>query len=147
TYVNDTTGVITKRPITVTAAANTKTYDGDATAAATPTITSGGPLVAGDTPNFSETYDNRNVGTAKTLTPSGSVNDGNSGNNYNVTFVATTNGVITKRPITVTAATNTKTYDGNTSAAATPTITSGGPLVGGDTAGFSETYANRDAGT
>jgi hemin uptake protein HemP len=137
--------VINARPITVTAATNTKTYDGTTCGAASQKITSG-TLVGGDTASFSESYGNRNVGTSKMLTPAGSVVDGNSGANYAVTFVNDTTGVITARPITVTAATNTKTSDGATGAAATPTITSG-TLVGGDTASFSETYANRNAAT
>src|ERR687887_36806 len=65
----------------VTAATNTKVYDATTSAAATPTITSG-TLVSGDTANFTESYDNKNVGTGKTLTPSGSVNDGNGGNKH-----------------------------------------------------------------
>ena len=60
---------------------NTKVYDGTTSAAAVPTITSGS-LGTGDTANFIETYSTRNVGTGLTLTPSGTVNDGNGGNNY-----------------------------------------------------------------
>ena len=77
--------MITARALTVTAATNTKTYDGTTSAAATPTITAGA-LARTDTANFTETYDSKNVGTGKTLTPSGTVNDGNSGNNYTYTF-------------------------------------------------------------
>ena len=84
-----------------------------------------GTIQAGDTANFTETYANKNVGTGKTLTPSGSVTDGNSGANYTVTFANNTTGVINALAITVTAATNTKTYDGTTSAAAIPTVTVG----------------------
>ena len=137
---------VNQKAITVTAATNSKTYDATTSAAATPTITSGGPLVTGDTPNFTESYDNKNVGTNKTLTPSGTVNDGNSGNNYSYTFVTNTTGVITTRSLTVTAATNTKTYDATTTAAATPTITTG-VLQGTDTANFTEAYANKNAGS
>ena len=43
-----------------------------------------------------------------------------------MTFVADTTGAITALAITVTATTNTKGYDGTTSAAATPTITGHG---------------------
>src|SRR5207302_108984 len=107
-------------------------YDGTTTAAAVPTITSGS-LGAGDTATFSETYDTKNVGSGKTLTPTGTITDGNSGNNYAVTFAPANNGTITVRSITVTAAANSKGYDGTTSAAAIPTITSGS-LATGDTA-------------
>ena len=54
------------------------------------------------------------MGVGKTLTASGVVNDGNSGANYTVSFVADTTGVITARAITVTAQTDTKGYDGTT---------------------------------
>src|SRR4029077_3426406 len=87
----------------------------------------------------------KNAGTGLTLTPSGTVTDGNSGNNYTYTFVTNTTGVITARAITVTAATNSKTYDANTSAAATPTIAPA--LAAGDTANFTETYDTKNAGT
>jgi len=154
TFQPANTGVIFPRPITVTAVANTKTYDGTTSAAAVPTITTSappppggtGPLGLGDTAYFIETYDNPNVGTGKTLTPSGSVNDGNGGNNYAVTFVNDTTGVIMPRAIVVTATPNTKVYDGTTSAVAIPAFTSGS-LVSGDTANFSETYNNRNVGT
>ena len=52
-----------------------------------PTITSGS-LAAGDTATFSESFDTKNVGIGKTLTPTGSVNDGNGGKNYDVTLPA-----------------------------------------------------------
>src|SRR5207248_2751677 len=107
------------RAITVTAATSTKAYDGTTAATATPTLTTGS-LAGSDTANFTETYDTRHVGTGKTLTASGTVIDGNSGNDYAVTFAADTTGAITARAITVTAAPNTKVYDGATTATATP---------------------------
>ena len=97
----------------MTAATNTKTYDGTTTAAATPTITAGTLAGTATRRRFTETYDTKNVGTGKTLTPAGSVNDGNGGDNYAITFVNNTTGDITARAITVTAATDTKTYDGD----------------------------------
>jgi len=136
---------ITPRPITVTAGSNTKTYNGTTSAAATPTITAGA-LLAGDTASWSETYDTRNAGSGKTLMPTGTVSDGNGGNNYTVIFVPVTTGTINKLAITVTAVTNTKTYDGTTNAANLPTITTGA-LITPDTASWTETYNTRNAGT
>ncbi len=140
-----TTATITARPITVTAATNSKGYDGVTTAAGVPTITAGS-LATGDTVTWSETYADKNVGTGKALVPAGTVSDGNGGANYAVTFANNTTGVITARAITVTAAANTKTYDGTTSAAAVPTVTTGS-LATGDSANFSETYDNKNVGT
>jgi hypothetical protein len=103
------TANITARPITVKAANNSKTYDGTTSAAAIPTITVG-TLATGDTANFIEAYSSKNVGTGLTLTPSGSVSDGNSGNNYSVTFSTVSTGVITVRSLTVTASAQTKVF-------------------------------------
>ena len=112
-----TTANITALQITVTAVSVTKTYDGNTSVpvAAVPTVTPG--LAPGDTPNFAETYDIKNVGTGnKTLTPYGSVIDGNSDNNYSVTFVSNTTGTITTRLLTLTATAANKLYDGTTQA-------------------------------
>jgi|GEM_PF-3033559 len=144
TFVDNTTGTITARAITVTAATNTKGYDGTTSAAATPTITVGS-LAAGDSATWSETYADKNASVGKTLTPAGSVTDGNGGANYTVTFVNDATGVINARAITVTATANTKGYDGTTSAAATGSITVGS-LVAGDSATWTEVYTNKNAG-
>jgi hypothetical protein len=90
---------INKRPITVTAAPNTKPYDGTTSAAATPTIVLGS-LASGDTPNFTESYSTVNVGTGLTLVPSGTVNDGNGGHNYAIQFANSSNGTITQYAFT-----------------------------------------------
>src|ERR1019366_10394454 len=101
TFAAASVGTITTRAITVTAVANSKVYDGGATAAATPTF----PALQGtDSANFIEVYSSKNVGTNLTLTPSGVVNDGNGGANYSYTFAAASVGTITTRAITVTAA-------------------------------------------
>ena len=144
TFVTDTTGVITGRAITVTATSDTKVYDATTASAAIPTITSGA-LADGDTAAFTQTFDNANVGTAKTLTPAGTVIDGNGGANYTITFVNDTTGVISARAVTVTATTDTKTYDATTSSAAIPTITAG-TLAGTDTGSFTQAFDTANVG-
>ncbi|MFC6876048.1 YDG domain-containing protein, partial [Flavobacterium myungsuense] len=135
------------RAIVVTANTNTKTFDNFTTSATTPSITSGA-LQGTDTSGFTQTYDTKNVGTNKTLTPSGIVNDGNSGNNYAVTFVASNTGEITAKSVTVSGAiTANKIYDGNNVA-----IVTGGTLVGvispnAVTLSQSGTYASVNVGT
>ena len=93
---------ISQRPITVTAVANTKTYDGTTSSSGVPSLTSGS-LVTGDVAGFLQTFDTKDVGTGKTLTPSGAVDDGNSGLNYAVTFVPVNSGVINTALLTITA--------------------------------------------
>src|SRR5207302_344771 len=133
--VTNTTGAITKASLTITAATNTKTYDSTTTAAATPVVAGvgGTDTVTGQ----SESYGDANVGTGKTLTVGNgfTVSDGNGGGNYNVGTVAGA-GVINKANLTITASTNTKTYDSTTTAGATPTVAG---LKGSDTVtGLSE---------
>ena len=112
-----TTANITARPLTVTAATNSKVYDGLTTSLGIPTISSGS-LASGDSAIWSESFDNKNVGNGnKTLTPTGTVNDGNSGHNYTVTFVNKTNGTITPATLTIAGiSADNKVYDGTTSA-------------------------------
>jgi hypothetical protein len=139
-----TAGVISKAMLTITAAVNTKTYDGSTSASATPTTSGlqGSDSVTG----LVETYDTKDAGMGKTLSVSAyTVNDGNGGNNYTVSTATSTAGVINKATLTITAAANTKTYDGAISAAITPT-TSG--LQGSDSVtGLAETYDTKHAGT
>src|SRR5439155_4367846 len=111
--------VVSARPITVTAQANTKTYDGTISSATAPTITSGS-LAAGDTATLTETYDTRNAGTGKTLAPTVAIT--NSSNvdvtaNYVITLVNNTSGVINPKALTVSGITAASAiYDGTTTA-------------------------------
>lgn len=100
---------INPRAITVAAVTDTKTYDGTTDSAGTPTITDGS-LAFSDTAGFTQTYDTEDVGTGKTLTPSGVVNDGNGGNNYVVTPVNDTTGEITQASLVITADSKSKVY-------------------------------------
>ncbi len=99
---SDLTADITAATLTITATANTKTYDGSTFALATPTVSGlqGSDSVTG----LAETYDTKNVGSSKTLNVSAyTVNDGNSGGNYMVSTVASAAGVINPAILTVTA--------------------------------------------
>ena len=147
--VSANVGSITRRPITVTAAADSRVYDGTTTSTAQPTLTTGFLAgIGGDTAAFTQSFDNRNAGASKTLTPTGTVNDGNGGNNYLITFAPAATGLITPRAITITAAADTKGYDGSTASAGVPTITSGTLApVGGDVTVLSQSFDNRNAGT
>lgn len=129
---------VSPRPITVTADAQTKNY-GDSNPALTYQVTSGS-LVNGDT-----------LTGALTVSPSQAVtthaiNRGTlaAPSDYALTFVP---GALTinPRPITVTAVFSTKAYDGSASISTSPSLTGG--LVNGDTASFSESFADANAGT
>jgi hypothetical protein len=134
---------IAQAPLTISAVTDSKTYDGTVVSGGVPLTT--GTVFAGDSlTGIVQNFDTRNVGTGKTLTASGVVNDSNGGANYAVTFTPVTTGTITTRPITVTAVTDTKTYDGTASSVGIPTITGG--LGTGDTSGFLQTFGTTNAG-
>ena len=134
---------VNQRAITVTAAMDTKTYDGTTSSKGMPTITNGS-LVSKDTGNFTQTFDTRNAGSNKTLTPAGSVNDGFGGNNYTITFTPVSTGTINQLAITVTAVADAKTYDATTSSKGTPTISPA--LISPDTSNFSQTFDTKNVG-
>jgi hypothetical protein len=112
---------ITARPITVTAAANTKTYSGTTSASTAPKITSGS-LASGDTADFTEAYAGKNAGTGLELVPTGTVSDANGGDNYDVTFVDAGTGTITPAPIVISATPNSKAYNGTVTSSQMPTF-------------------------
>jgi len=136
--------VITAAPLTVTAQPDDRGYNGTISANVAPIVS--GTLYDPIGTEPTQSYDNKNVGSGKTLTASGLVmNDGNGGHNYVITYMPNTSGVITTAPLTITAVTNTKVYDGTTSAAAIPTVSG---LKGTDTVtDLSEVYNTPAVGT
>lgn len=142
---------ITQRPITVSAASDTKVYDGGIASVAVPTVTAGS-LAFSDAGAFTQTFDSKNAGSGKTLSASGVVNDGNGGNNYAVTFITNNTGVITPAAISgVTGITaNNKVYDA-TSAATLNTGAAGFTgMIGSDVltaAGATGAFTDKNAGT
>lgn len=143
------TGVITPRPITVTAVQTTKVYNGNTNAPllARATITSGS-LAPGDFKllNWAETYDNKNVGAGnKVMTPTpANVNDGNGGNNYEITYVTNTTSSITPATLSVTPLGVNKVYDGTVNA----TLSFSDNRVAGDVLTIAGTghFANKHIG-
>ena len=104
--------MITIATATVTAQTASKPYDGNTSSSVVPVVTG---LIAPDFASTAptQTYDNSNVGTGKTMTATGLViNDGNGGLNYTINYVTNTTGVITTVPLTVTAENKSKEFDG-----------------------------------
>jgi hypothetical protein len=125
--------------LTVAATDNTKTYDGTTNALAAPAVA--GTLETGDTGYFFEAYTNRNIGSGMMLYPFGSIT--NSGVDvtfrYGINWVTTNTGVITAMALTVTAASDSKEYDGTVSSTGMPTVTSGA-IQTGDSPAWNQTF-------
>jgi len=135
---------ITAKAVTLSAPSVSRAYDGTtdyAANAAQLTTLSGLLGVAGDgVTAITLTYDNKNAGTGKTLTPSSAtINDGNNGLNYNISYVSNSNSVITAKAITISGFTAVdKVYDGtanatiNTSAVTNAVLIAAGVLGSDD---------------
>jgi hypothetical protein len=146
-YEGSTTGnlVIDPAPLTVTATTSTKVYNASTGSDGVPSITSG-KLFGSDSAVWSQTFDTKDVGTNKTLTATGIITDGNSGKNYDVSFVTDTTGSITPATATVSASGVNKTYDGNTDATVNLHVDS---AIGSDvlSATGNATFDTKDAST
>ena len=138
-------GTITKAALSLSAVTDTKTYDGTMASAGIVSITG---LAAGDTIiGAVQTFASKNVlgNNASTLVVGNSyaLNDGNTGNNYTVSVNPTAvNGTISKAALSLSAVTDTKTYDGTMASAGIVSITG---LASGDTlTGAVQTFASKN---
>jgi hypothetical protein len=116
TAASDTdAGSLSAKPITVTAVSCSKVYDGSTSAVTCNAPSTGFPtftaLAPGDLYFPVQAFSNKNIGTGKTIIPSGAVSDGNSGNNYSYNFTNDTTGEITAFALTPIITANDKTYD------------------------------------
>jgi hypothetical protein len=142
----ETTANITKNDVSVVATADNKVYDGDADATFALDVTG---EVSGDivtATGGTGSFDDKNVGSGKTVTVSGYALAGADAGNYNLTNASDTDTAdITAAPLTITAQTNSKVYDSNISAAALPVVTG---LQGTDTVSdLAEVYDNANVDT
>jgi filamentous hemagglutinin family protein len=130
-----------RKTLTLTAGADSKTYDGNTTS--TGSVTQAG-LVAGDTFSATQKFDGKDAGNRTMVVENGVAIDGNNGGNYAV-VTETTAGFIAKRLITTAVTANDKVYDGTT--AATGTFGALTNLVAGETVGVTGTlnFADRNA--
>ena len=129
----------------MTATGTDRTYDGTTAA----TVTLADKRIAGDvlTATYSSAaFASKNKGTSRTITVNGIAISGTDAANYTLAnTTATTTANIAARALTLTAVTNTRTYDGSTTAAATPI--SSGLQTGDSISGLTETYDTSAVGT
>jgi hypothetical protein len=132
---------ITPAPLQVQAVTDSRAYNGTATSSLTPLVT--GLQGTDAIPSLSQVFDSRNAG-ARTLSVAPfTVSDGNGGANYTVTTLSAA-GSITPAPLSLTAASASRAYDGTTTASGAP-VAAG--LFAGDTvSGVTQAFDSRNAG-
>jgi len=89
--IQSATGKIRPRPIKVWAETDTKEYDGTILSAVVPEIDN---AICGDAIVATQSYEDAEVGTDKTLKPTVSINDDNDGKNYEVILKPVDTGTI-----------------------------------------------------
>ena len=155
-YVSNTTSTITPASLTLEAANVTKTYDSTTSATGSATVVAGtlyhNASNGGAQDSISGgalTFTDPNAGSGdKTVTLSGvTVNDGNGGGNYLVTYANNTTGTINPAQLTFVGTIADKTYDGTAAATLSGFSLSG--LIGGQTLDASAgtaTFSTKNAG-
>ena len=146
-----TTGNIATKALTATASAANKVYDGNTTATTTLTFTG---LVGSETlgQTVGSTFNNKNVGTGKTVTVNSiTLTDGTGlATNYSISPGQTTTANVTAKALTVSGITAAnKIYDGNTVATIDISTINYGGLVGGDDVVISTSgnFSDRNVGS
>ena len=132
--------------LTITSADVVKTYDATTSANGSAVVGSGSLFGTDSLSGGSFAFADKNAGTGKTVTVSGvTVNDGNGGNNYNISYADNTSSTINKRLLTLTATDASKVYDGKLTSADRPLIT--GRQRGDSIVGLTQSYLDKNAGT
>ncbi|MEY8875028.1 MAG: YDG domain-containing protein, partial [Leptothrix sp. (in: b-proteobacteria)] len=148
-YADNTSSSISRANLTIGSTDVSKTYDGTLAASGTARVVSGTLFSNASNGNTQDSlsggtfaYTDANAGAGnKIVTTSGvSVNDGNGGGNYNVSYAANTSSTINKAVLVYTANVADKTYDGTTGATLTGASLAG--LVSGENLGVSASSAS-----
>jgi filamentous hemagglutinin family protein len=149
TYVDNTASTIDQANITLSTTDVTKTYDGTTSASGTVDITAGTMFGTDSLSGGSFAFTDKNAGSGdKTVTAGGvTVNDGNGGNNYNVTYADNTTSTINQADVTLSTSDVIKTYDGTTTASGSAIVASGAIFTGDSLSGGSFAFTDKNAGS
>lgn len=141
-----TTADITVDSIEVRAVTDRKSYDGTTRSDGEPELD---PLHDGDEISLApvQVFDTKHSGSEKVLSAGGLlISDGNGGNNYAVSYVNDSTGIIDQLTINVRAVSDSKEYDGTVVSTARPQVDD---LMPGDVARMDvvQEFDNKNAGT
>ena len=137
-------GVIAAKQVTLNAPVVLKTYDASTVAQASvadvAALTQALNVQGNSVSSVSLSFDNKNAGTQKVVSiNSATVLDGNNGQNFSITFAANALSAIAAAPLSVSALTNSKVYDGSVMANVLPTVSG---LMAGDSIQVAQNYVS-----
>ncbi|WP_264593270.1 YDG domain-containing protein [Sphingobium sp. B1D7B] len=146
TIGNTAFGTITQKVLQANATVNDKVYDGNTTATGSVTGLSG--VVSGDTVNLGGSgvfaFVDRNAGNGKAVTVSGMTLSGADATNYTLASIANGTANIAKAVLTLTAAADSKTYDGTV--VSSGVVTDSGLVAGDSISGVTQAFDSKNAG-
>lgn len=115
------------RPVTVTAVADQKTYDGTTSSSLLPTLQ---PEISiyGATCSLSQAFASSTAGLDKEIIPEITISDGNGGSNFDVTRLSILTGVILRAPASITLGQLVQTSDGSSKEVSINTVPASLPV-------------------
>jgi trimeric autotransporter adhesin len=140
-------GSISKAPLDLTAATESRQYNGGVDSSATPTVGAGQIKTGDSITGLDQEFVSKNVlgtGGSTLHVTAWTINDGNGGNNYETPTLHTASGTITKAPLDITAVTQTRQYDGDVDSSGTPSV-SGLQGLTDSVTGRTQAYASKNA--
>ena len=146
-YTDNTSSTINKANLKITSSSVHKVYDGTTDASGSARVTGGTQLFADDSLSGGTfVFDGKNASMEKVVYVSGvTVNDGNNGDNYNVSYVQNSTSSIDRALLTITATAASKVYDGTLRIDDKPIVS--GRVRGDSISGLSQSFTDRNAGT
>jgi hypothetical protein len=148
-----TTANVVQAALSISSGNVTKTYDGGTSAAGTATVVSGTLYTNASNGNAQDSlsggtfaFTDKSAGTEnRTVTATGvTINDGNNGGNYTVTYVDDATSRINKKDASVSGSTTSKTYNGLTQNQDAATTTG---FISGDAINVSGESSGKNAGS
>ena len=142
--LHDATGTIIAASLDISAAADSRVYNGTTSSTGTPTV-SGLQGTVDSVTGLAQAFDSRNVG-ARTLSVSAGfvVNDNNGGNNYDVDATHTAAGSISQAPLDIYAVSDSRQYNGGKSSSGVPTLGAGQLQTGDSVTGRAQEFVSKN---
>ena len=141
---SSTTATIKQAPLNISAVTDSRQYNGGVSSSGIPLVTTSDLQGPDTVSGLAQQFQSKNVlgaGGSTLVVSAYTVNDGNSGHNYNVNL-HNANGTITAKPLTVTGITAaSKPWDGNTSATLNTSGAALNGVVSGDSVGLDTSAA------
>jgi len=143
---SSTTATIKQAPLNISAVTDSRQYNGGVSSSGIPLVTTSDLQGPDTVSGLGQQFQSKNVlgaGGSTLVVSAYTVNDGNSGNNYNVTL-HNASGTITAASLNIWAVTDSRQYNGTTSSSGTPTLGAGDLQTGDTVTGLGQNFQSKN---